>query len=433
MKKVLVISYYWPPAGGISVHRSLKIVKYLRSFGWEPTVLAPLDAHYSYYDDGNLKDIPENLTVIRKRIIEPFATFKLISGRKKNESMNNILHVRSRKQTIIDKLGIWIRANFFIPDARALWIGPSVRYLRRYLKKNPVDVLFADGPPHTNNVIAMKVSKKTGIPYLADFQDPWTQVDYYELFPFTRWADKKHRKLEQAVFRQASRITIASPSWKKELEKIGARNVEVLYWGYDDDDYVNLVPEKDPSFSITHMGLMGFDRNPQTLFRILNELIDEIPGFKSDLKLKLIGQTDYSIKKSIKNFNLEDVTINYGIINRSRALNISSGSSLLLLLLNQAKNAKGRLPGKLYEYLKIRRPILALGIKDSDAERIIKETGAGVFFEYTDYKKLKEYLILTYKKYKEDNLPDTTGNIEKYSVKNQVRKLASFFNDISKE
>ena len=432
MKKVLVISYYWPPAGGISVHRSLKIVKYLRSFEWEPIVLAPLNAHYSYLDEGNLKDIPENLTVIRNRIIEPFSAFKLISGRKRGESLNNIVHVRSRKQTMIDKLGIWIRANLFIPDARALWIRPSVRYLLKYLKNKPVDVIFADGPPHTNNVIAMKISKKTGIPYLADFQDPWTQVDYYQLFPFTRWADRKHRKLEQEVFKKAAKITIASPTWKIDLEKIGAANVEVMYWGYDDQDFTDLEPEKDPAFSITHIGLMGFDRNPEILFRIISELMNEIPGFKSDIKLKLAGQIDYSIKKCIAEFNLEQTITDFGIIDRSNALRIASGSSLLLLLLNKSKNAKGRLPGKLFEYLKIRRPILALGEKDSDAEKIIQKTDSGVYFDYEDYRPLKEFLILSYRKYKNNTLFNTTGDIEQFSVKNQVKKLASYFDEISK-
>jgi glycosyltransferase involved in cell wall biosynthesis len=432
MRKVLIISYYWPPAGGISVHRSLKFAKYLRKFGWEPVVYVPSNANYPYYDEGNLKDIPENLTISTRPIKEPFKIFKILSGRGKNESLNNIVHVRTRKQSLIDKLGIWIRGNLFIPDARSLWIRPSVKYLSSYLKANPVDAIFADGPPHTNNVIAMKLSKRYGIPYLADFQDPWTQVDYYELFPITRWADKKHKRLEQDVFNQASKITIASPSWKIDLEQIGAKNVEVLYWGFDEEDFADLKPIENPYFSIAHIGLMGFDRNPEVFFKVLGDLKEENQEFSKDLKIILAGQIDYSVKKSISECNL-DINVEYhGIVDRIAALKMAKGCSLLLLLLNKAKNAKGRLPGKLYEYLRLRRPVIALGFKDSDAEEIIKKTGSGESFEYDDSLKIRDFILSCYDKFKNEQLLQTTGEIGYYSVENQTKRLSEFLNGISR-
>ena len=432
MRKVLIISYYWPPAGGISVHRSLKFAKYLRKFGWEPVVYVPSNANYPYYDEGNLKDIPENLTILTRPIKEPFKIFKILSGRGKNESLNNIVHVRTRKQSLIDKLGIWIRGNLFIPDARSLWIRPSVKYLSSYLKANPVDAIFADGPPHTNNVIAMKLSKRYGIPYLADFQDPWTQVDYYELFPITRWADKKHKRLEQDVFNQASKITIASPSWKIDLEQIGAKNVEVLYWGFDEEDFADLKPIENPYFSIAHIGLMGFDRNPEVFFKVLGDLKEESQEFSKDLKIILAGQIDYSVKKSISECNL-DINVEYhGIVDRMAALKMAKGCSLLLLLLNKAKNAKGRLPGKLYEYLRLRRPVIALGFKDSDAEEIIKKTGSGESFEYDDSLKIRDFILSSYDKFKNEQLLQTTGEIGYYSVENQTKRLSEFLNGISR-
>ncbi len=432
MRKVLIISYYWPPAGGISVHRSLKFAKYLRKFGWEPVVYVPSNANYPYYDEGNLKDIPENLTILTRPIKEPFNIFKILSGRGKNESLNNIVHVRTRKQSLIDKLGIWIRGNLFIPDARSLWIRPSVKYLSSYLKANPVDAIFADGPPHTNNVIATKLSKRYGIPYLADFQDPWTQVDYYELFPITSWADKKHKRLEQEVFNQASKITIASPSWKIDLEQIGAKNVEVLYWGFDEEDFADLKPIENPYFSIAHIGLMGFDRNPEVFFRVLGDLKEENQEFSKDLKIILAGQIDYSVKKSISECNL-DINVEYhGIVDRIAALKMAKGCSLLLLLLNKAKNAKGRLPGKLYEYLRLRRPVVALGFKDSDAEEIIKNTGSGESFEYDDSLKIRDFILSSYNKFKNEQLLQTTGEIGYYSVENQTKRLSEFLNGISR-
>lgn len=431
MRKVLIISYYWPPAGGISVHRSLKFVKYLRDYDWEPVVYVPSNADYPYLDEKNLKDVPEDLTILRHPILEPFRMFKWLSGRSRDESLNNIVHVRTRKQSFIDKLGIWIRGNFFIPDARSLWINPSVNYLSKYLRQNPVDAIFADGPPHTNNVIATRLSRKFRIPYLADFQDPWTQVDYYALFPITKWADRKHRKLEQEVFRQAAQITIASPSWKKDLEGIGASKVEVLYWGYDEDDFADLEGEKNNAFTITHIGLLGFDRNPGTMFKVLGDLSSEDPVFKRDLKILLAGQIDYSVKNSIAENTLEANVEDLGIISRHQALEKARGSSLLLLLLNKARNAKGRLPGKLYEYLRLRRPILALGLKNSDAEHILRETRSGQNFEYDDEEAIRNYILEAYRKFKQDELLDTSGDIKEYSVKNQTERLAGFLNGIT--
>jgi len=159
----------------------------------------------------------------------------LLTGRK--GAMINPIHVRDKEPGLIEKLLIWIRANYFIPDARALWIRPSVRKLIRYLKKNPVDAIFSDGPPHTNTVIALRIAKKTGIPWIADFQDPWTQVDYYKLFPIGKRADRKHHRLEQETFQTAKKITTVSPSWKDDLESIGAKDVGVIYYGYDEDDF----------------------------------------------------------------------------------------------------------------------------------------------------------------------------------------------------
>jgi glycosyltransferase involved in cell wall biosynthesis len=370
--------------------------------------------------------------VLTHPITEPFKLFKKISGRGKDESLNNIVHVRTRKQSWIDKLGIWIRGNFFIPDARSLWIRPSVKYLSAYLKSNPIDAIFADGPPHTNNVIAMKLSKKHGIPYLADFQDPWTQVDYYELFPITSWADKKHKRLEQVVFRQASKITIASPSWKTDLEQIGAENVDVLYWGYDEEDFSDLDAIENPYFSITHIGLLGFDRNPEILFKVLGDLKEGNGEFSKDLKIILAGQIDYSVKKTISEYNLAPNVEYHGIIDAISALRLAKGSSLLLLLLNKAKNAKGRLPGKLYEYMRLRRPVLTLGLKNSDAEQIIRETASGASFEYDDTGKIRDYIMESYKKFKKNNLSLTTGDISFYSVENQTRRLAEFLSEISK-
>jgi len=428
MKKVLIISYYWPPAGGISPLRILKFVKYLREFGWEPVVVVPEKADYLYFDDTYFKDIPENLEIHRTKIIEPFKLYRFLSGRG-SKATNNPVYGNNTKRNIVDEISIWIRGNFFIPDARFLWIKPTVKYLSRYLKNHHVDAILTDGPPHTNTVIGMRLAQKFNIPWLADFQDPWTQVDYYKKMKITPWADRKHKKLEQEVFRTASKITIASPTWAKDLESIGARDVDVIYYGYDEDDFKDLKPSATrQSFLISHTGIMGPDRNPETLFRVLKDLVAEDENFAQSLKIVFAGPVDVAVSDSIRRHGLEKYYHAPGNIPRREALQLNVDSAILLLPINQAHNAKGRLPGKLYEYLRVGRPVLALGPADSDAAHILAETRSGTTLSYDDYEAIKQFVKDIFYQRKKF---EPTG-IEKFSNRNQTRRLADFLHQITK-
>ena len=430
-KRVLIISYYWPPSGGIGVHRCLKFAKYLRSFGWEPVVYTAKNALYPFIDEGNYKDVPEGITVLRKKILEPFALYKRLTGRKKDEPMNNPLHVRNRKTSFIEKFSIWVRGNFFIPDARALWIRPSVRYLKKYLQKHPVDAILSDGPPHTNTYIATKLAQKTGIPFLADFQDPWTQVDYYKLLKLTRWADRRHRKKEQEVFHTASKITIASPTWGRQLEEIGARNVFTIYWGYDEDDFASRPKQGDRYFSFTHAGMLGFDRKPETFLQVLSELKGELKGFGRDLRIRLAGMVDYSVHEEIKKHGLEKNTEYMGNLSREQALNLTMNTTFLLLPLNKAENVKGRIPGKLFENLRTYRPILSLGPAGSDVEKLINQYNCGANFDYEDHRGLKDYIQQKYQAFKSKGIQNCSADISPLSVQEQTRKLSGFLDEIT--
>jgi hypothetical protein len=429
LKKVLVITYNWPPCGGIGVLRCLKFVKYLRKFGWEPIVYIPEGAEYPYLDESNLKDIPENLTIIKGKIFEPFKAFKILTGRK-NANLNNIVHVRE-KQSVFDKLGVFVRGNFFIPDARSLWIRPSVKLLTKYIRENKVDAIFTDGPPHTNTAIGTQLSKITNIPHLADFQDPWTQVDYYKLFNITSWADKIHRRMEQDTFKQAKKITIASPSWALDLQNIGAKNVDVLYYGYDEADFVKISPQADRFFTCCHSGLLGFDRNPEGFFTAIESLNKEVPGFKKDFRLKLMGQVDFEVTNSISKYNLSDQVILLGTVQRNISLQEICNAWALLLPLNKADNAKGRMPGKFYEYLRAKRPVISFGPNDSDVAVIINDYKVGANFKYTDPESVKNYvksLYLNYYLKRDFSGVNAIKDIAVFSNENQTKKLAHFLN-----
>lgn len=434
MKRVLIISYYWPPSGGISVLRSLKIAKHLRQFGWEPVIFTPENADYSTIDENNFKDIPDGIEVLKIPTIEPFKLFKWFTGLKKDANLNNVLSAHDKKMGLAYKFSVWVRSNFFIPDARAMWIRPSVKFLLQYLKENPVDAIFTDGPPHTNTRIATILKQKTGIPWLSDYQDPWSQVDYFQELILTKWGLKKHLKQEQEAFQAADKTTIVSPTWKKDLESIGAKKVDVIYWGYDPEDYSNvqIVPKIKSKFSMLHAGVMGFDRNPIQLFIAIKELSLEVDGFIHDFKLILYGQVDQSVKESISEANIESMVNYAGNVVRKEAINGIFSAQILMLLLNQQPNAMGRVPGKLFEYLASKRPIFNLGPDQSDVAKLLKNANAGVNYKYEDKKGIKKYLHSQYLKFKNGTLSQNVdSNIEEYTHQNLTKRIAKYLDQIS--
>lgn len=434
MKKVLIISYYWPPSGGIGVLRCLKIAKYLRSHGWEPIIFTADGAHYPTLDENNFKDIDPDTTIIKQKIWEPYTLFKKFTGLKKNANVNNVFSTHDQKMGFTYKLSVWIRSNFFIPDARAMWIKPSVKKLLKYLEESPVDALFSDGPPHSNTRIATLVSKKTGIPWLADFQDPWSQVDYFAQLILTKWGKAKHLRYEQEAFKQASETTIVSPTWKKDLEAIGAHDVDVVYWGYDPDDYRDIKIDQSlvDKCSLMHAGIMGHDRNPKMMFESMSELANEVDGFRDQFRLVLLGQVDVNVKDAIKEYGIENMVEDRGSVPRKDALNAIFSTRILLLLLNQQPNAMGRVPGKLFEYLASRRPILNLGPDGSDVANLLENSKAGSSFDYENKEGIKNYLKTQFEAFQNGSLHNKMdSNIEEYTHEKLTGIIASKLNRIS--
>jgi glycosyltransferase involved in cell wall biosynthesis len=432
MKRVLIITYYWPPSGGIGVLRCLKFAKYLRQFGWEPIIYTASNPHYPYIDHSNDKDIPEGIEVLKHPILEPFSLFKKFTGKKKDEPISNPLVTKGENRSIIEKLAIWVRANFFIPDARALWIKPSVKFLSRYLRENNVDAILSNGPPHTNSVIACRLAKQFSIPWLADFQDPWTQVDYYSLFPIGKRADRIHKKMEQEVFKIANKITIVSPTWKRDLEKIGAKDVDVVYWGYDEDDFKNVGIRKEEKFQIVHAGILGEDRHAENFFIAIKELCHELPDFEKKLSIRFFGMVDHSIQKSILQNNVGHVAQLEGTKPRNEILSILASAGLLLLPLNKSENVNGRIPGKLFEYLRTQVPILCIGPQTSDVASILSHTSAGKTFEYGDQTGIKDYIKVNYDRYIQGLKSSTNIEaIQQFNVVNQTKSIAKLLDNIS--
>jgi glycosyltransferase involved in cell wall biosynthesis len=410
----------------------LKFAKYLRETGWEPVIFTAEGAHYPTVDPTNERDVPEGVEVIRQPIWEPYALYKKFMGKSADENVNNVFYSDDADGGWKHKAAVWVRSNFFIPDARATWIKGSVKRLTSYLVDHPVDAIISDGPPHTNTRIATLVSRATETPWLADFQDPWTQVDYYQLLNLTSWGRKKHERQEQEAFAQASRTTTVSSSWKRDLEAIGAKNVAVIPYGYDPEDFADLKRTGHKKFTLTHLGIMGYDRNPVNLFRAIALLKKEVPGFAEDVELRLFGQLDYRVKKNILAEGIGEQTNFAGNVTRAEALQQQVDSHLLLLLLNQQDNAKGRIPGKLFEYLAARRPILNFGGTDSDVAGILTATDSGSTFAYDESPEaIAGMLKIAYQDFKSSKeRPMNDEVIKPYSHPVLVKKLGELLDEM---
>lgn len=432
MKKVLIITYYWPPSGGAGVQRVLKLVKYLRQNNWEPVIYTADEAEYPILDASLAKDIPEGVTVIRKKLWEPYSFYKKFIGQKKDQKVYSGFLSENKKSSFAQKVSVWIRGNFFIPDARCFWIKPSVRFLSEYLKQNPVDAIISSGPPHTTHLIARGVKRKTNLPWIADFRDPWTQIDFYEQLMLTSLADAKHKKLERSVLKEADKVITVSWNWAKDLEAIGKRKIEIITNGFDEDDFsASGSTQPDTKFSLSHIGSLNGDRNAENFWVALKELCNDDAQFKTDLIIRLIGKNDFSVYQSIEQNGLNNQLEKIEYIPHGETGKYQQRSSVLLLFLNNTPNVLGIIPGKLFEYLAARRPILVIGNSNGDSARIVTETNAGAICDFEEKEKMKTTIKDFYTRWKKNELTVSAAAIEKYSRKTIAQKFAVLLNEIT--
>ena len=427
MKRVLIITYYWPPSGGSGVQRWLKMSKYLPEYGWQPVIYTTENAEYPIIDHTLEKDVCPEAEVIRRPIVEPYNFYKKFLGINKQEKVKVGFASESKKSGWKEKLSVWIRGNCFIPDARCWWVNPSVRYLKNYLKEHPVDAIISTGPPHSMHLIAMKLKKATGLTWIADFRDPWTEIDFYDELHLTRWADRKQHQLEHQVLVQADKVVTVGWDWARGLGRLGNRNVRVIQNGYDWDCDPN--EERAPlsdEFTLTHLGVVAPSRNAPVLWQALKELKNEVDGFGKALKIKFVGQVDQSVIENLTSCGLMENTELITQVPHDEVKRLQEASQVLLLLVNNTPNAKGILTGKLYEYLASRRPILSIGPENGDAARLIQETHAGVTVGFEDKDKMKEVINKLYQSYLEEGLPNNPDDgLERYSRRTLAGKYAT--------
>lgn len=431
MHKVLIITYYWPPSGGAGVQRWLKFVKYLREYGWEPVIFTPSNPGFNVEDSTLANDIPPGIEVIKTPIWEPYEFYKKITGKKGNVSINSEILAQKRSSGLLNQFSIWIRGNLFIPDARKFWINPSVRFLNRYLDKTHIDAVISTGPPHSMHLIAMKIKSRFKIPWLADFRDPWTDIDYYKDLKISAYAHHRHKHLELKTVKECDSMVVVSQEMKENYEKMGGTNVNLITNGFDpaDMDIQDVTP--DSKFSVSHLGTLPPSQNLNGLWKVLAELSAEFPAFKEDLEIKLVGKVDPSVIADIDEFNLASCFTGIDYVPHDIAAKLMKQSAILLLVINKdSPNSKGILTGKFFEYLASGRPILAIGPTDGNLANILKETESGFISAYDDPKQIRSIVLEYYRKYLRNELANNPKGIEKYTRKSLTKDLAGILNQM---
>jgi glycosyltransferase involved in cell wall biosynthesis len=430
MKKILIITYYWPPSGGGGVMRWLKMSKYLPEFGWQPIIYTPSNPDASVTDESLQDEIHKDTIEIKTSIWEPYNIYRKLTGKKTSEKFKPGYISEASTGNWKNKLSVFIRGNLLIPDPRMFWIRPSIKFLSKYLKENRVDLIVSTGPPHSMHLIGLGLKKRfPNIKWIADFRDPWTDIDFYSKLKLTKWANKRHHTLEKKVLNAANHIVTVSDGCASDIEKITSRKVEVVNNGYDPDDFLFEKIELDNKFTISHFGAFNKDRNPKALWEVLGEMSHESSPFKNDLCIQLIGQTDGSIIESIEKQNLTDNIKSIDHLPHQEGLVKLSSSQILLLPLNDAPNVKGILPGKMFEYMALKRPILAIGPTDANYAKIISETSSGKCHGFNDKQALKQTISEYYKLFKNRELSIDSNSFEKYSRRNLAKKII----DISRQ
>jgi hypothetical protein len=419
--KVLIITYYWPPAGGPGVQRWLKFVKYLPEFGIEPIVYVPSNPSYPIIDETLLQEVSKDITILKQPIKEPYKFAGFLS-KNKSKTISKGIIPKEKQQSPVEKLLLFVRGNFFIPDARKNWVRPSVQYLDTYIDDYNIKTVITTGPPHSLHLIGMELQKRAGVKWFADFRDPWTTIGYHKQLKLTPFAKQKHKALEKKVLQNADQIIVTSQVTKTEFSKLTEKPISVITNGYDRNSVANIPLDK--KFTLSHIGSLLSKRNPEVLWQVLKELVDEHLDFAEDFELHFVGSVSEEVLLSLKSYSLSDYINNHSYVTHNKAIEFQKKSQVLLLIEIDSEETKCIIPGKLFEYMVSNRPILAIGPEASDIESLIKETNTGSYFNYYEHDAIKKAILNFYKAYQEGNLQSYAIGLQKYSRKALTESLS---------
>lgn len=418
MKKVLFITYYWPPSGKASLHWPLKMIEYLPESGWQPMVLTVKNDTFTQKDESLLKDIDKNLQVIKTKSFEPFNIYRKFIGKSQGEQLVASETISKTNKSLVHRISIWIRMNLFIPDARVGWYFSAVPAGNELFGKEKFDAIISVGPPHTTHLIGMSLSKRNRVPHVPVFIDPWVDIAYYREFKRNSLIRSIDNYFEKSVLKNARSIVFVTQTMKNDYaNKYGfiKGKSNVLYWGYNEDNFEDLMcNNKQEIETLVHAGNIFDFQNPKNFWSALKEIIEK----KKKFRLKFIGTVSPGIKKEIEKNSLIPYTEFIGFLPYNELVNELMNASYLLVCATE----KRHVPGKLFEYLRTAKPMIAFGDDNEEVRNILNDTNAGMIFNYNE--SAKNFFDKS-KQFKTD-----LSKVRKFDRKNIAAELSEILNNL---
>lgn len=423
MKRLLIISYYWPPTGGSGVQRWVKFTKYLTRMGWHCIVYTPSNPEQLARDESLLTDISPDVEVVKRPIREPYALYrKFFKASDKGAGVNQL---NGQKKTFAQKLAVLLRGNLFVPDPRVGWVRPSVWFLTKFLKDNAVDAVVTTGPPQSMHLIGQGLKRRTGVRWIADFRDPWTEMHYFKHMGLLPWTAARHRRMEQRVLDKSDMVIAVSGPVRDDFQARTSTPVVLLTNGYDREDFAAEPPVQDPAvFSMVHTGLFASDGNPLCLWDVLARKCASDSAFRRSLRIRLAGKTDTEILEALRTRGLMENVEDFGYLPHIQTVELQRSASVLLLPLRQEPEYAKALPGKIFEYLAARRPVLGIGQEGGAAATMLSECGAGVMYDWDRTEPLLNYIDSCWERHQAGTDGPCEGDISAYSRLELTRRLA---------
>ena len=424
-KRVLIITYYWPPSGGSGVQRWLKFAKYLPEAGWEPVIFTPENPDFDLQDKTLLKEISTDLEVIRFPIWEPYQLFAKV---KKQEKSHPGRILEQPKKGILEKIAIWLRANLLVPDPRVFWVKPSVQFLSQLLKEGQFQAIITTGPPHSLHLIGQQLKQKHGIPWFADFRDPWSQWEFLDTLPMLPFIRRRHEALEQKVLQQADVVVTISPTFQRDLERLSGRKIDLITNGYDPADIPQDFaprPKVANRLHLVYTGIIDAIRNPLPMMQALKA---EFEATGEEVSWTFVGKVSEQVQQQVQADSWLQRQIHFaGYVSHQEVFDFYAQADALVLILTDTKNAKGNIPGKLFEYLATGLPVLALGDRQGDSSEILSQAGAGAVLSHGDQQAMRQALR---RLYQTAGAQQALGSLEAYSRKTGSKQVAELLNRV---
>ena len=421
MKEVLFITYYWPPSGKASLHWPLKIIQCLPESGWQPSVLTVKTDTFTQKDESLFKEINKDLQVVKTRSFEPFNIYRKFTGKTQDEQLVASETISRTNKSLTHRISVWIRMNLFIPDARVGWYFSAVPAGNNLLKKEKFDAVVSIGPPHTTHLIGRSLSKKNRIPHIPVFIDPWVDIAYYRGFKRNALTLAIDNRFEKVVMKNAGSIVFVTQTMKNDyINKYNfiKEKSNVLYWGYNEDSFKDLKTDNKQVYeTLVHAGNIFDFQNPKNFWRMLKEEIEN--GRK--LRIKFIGTVSPEIKEEIGKNCLMPYTEFLGFLPYYQLLNELMNASYLLVCATE----KRHVPGKLFEYLRTGKPIIAFGDDNEEVRNILTDANAGMVFNYNEDG--KDFFA------KATQFKTDLSRVRKFDRKNIAAELSKILDNLSQK